>query len=129
MLGWSVKLDKKKILVVEDEESLLKLENILLTSNGYHAVSARNGTEALKMLERENIDLVLLDVMLPDIDGYEVCRRIKADAVMQKIPVLMVTAKNHSDDIDRGGEAGADWYVTKPFKSANMLNAVKRLLP
>jgi len=121
-------VDKKTILVVEDEESLLKLETILLTSRGYAVIAVPHGQAALKVLETEKVDLVLLDIMLPEIDGYEVCRRIKENPATRKLPVIMLTAKKSHEDLARGDEVGADWYVTKPFKSAKVIETIERFL-
>lgn len=119
---------KKKILVVEDEESLLKLESILLTSKGYEVKGVSNGPAALEALAEEKPDLVLLDIMLPAMDGFEVCRRIKSDPATKDLPVIMLTAKKSREDMARGQEVGADWYITKPFKSANVIETIQRFL-
>ncbi len=119
---------KNKILIVEDEESLLKLESILLTSRGYEVVVASNGRQALEAVKNDNPDLVLLDIMLPELDGFEVCRQIKTNPDTEAIPVIMVTAKKTGDDMTRGEQVGADWYITKPFKSAMVLETIQRFL-
>lgn len=121
-------MTKKKILIVEDEESLLKLESILLTSKGYDVKGAATGQEALDAIERDQPDLVLLDIMMPGLDGFEVCRRIKINPETKDIPVIMVTAKKSGDDMARGEEVGADWYITKPFKSAMVIETIQRFL-
>lgn len=121
-------MSKRTILVVEDEESLLKLESILLTSRGYEVVGVPNGRAALDALEKEKIDLVLLDIMLPELDGFEVCRQIKQNPETRKLPVIMLTAKKSHEDMARGDEVGADWYVTKPFKSAKVIETIERFL-
>lgn len=121
-------MPKKKILVVEDEESLLKLESILLTSKGYEVRGVSNGQEALEALAEDPPDLVLLDIMLPKIDGFEVCRRIKEEEATKHIPVIMLTAKKSREDMARGEKVGADWYITKPFKSAMVIETIQRFL-
>lgn len=121
-------MSKKRILVVEDEESLLKLESILLTSKGYDVQGATNGQEALDMLSEAHPDLILLDIMLPNMDGFEVCRRIKENPETRHIPVIMLTAKKSREDMAKGHEVGADWYITKPFKSANVVETIQRFL-
>ena len=121
-------MPKKKILIVEDEESLLKLESILLTSRGYEVVGAADGAVALEQVVSERPDLVILDIMLPEIDGFEVCRRIKQNPETAHIPVLMLTAKKSSQDCDRGMAAGASAYITKPFKSARIVELIQDLL-
>ena len=121
-------MDRKKILIVEDEESLLKLESILLTSKGYEVRGVTNGQAALDVLQEDPPDLVLLDIMLPEIDGFEVCRRIKNDDATSHIPVIMLTAKKSRDDMAHGEDVGADWYITKPFKSAMVIQTIQRFL-
>lgn len=119
-------MTKKKILIVEDEDSLLKLESILLTSKGYDVQGVKDGRTALEAIEKNLPDLVLLDIMLPEIDGFEVCRRIKSDPKTKKIPVIMLTAKKSREDMARGEQVGADWYITKPFKSAMVIETIQR---
>jgi twitching motility two-component system response regulator PilG len=121
-------MSKKEILIVEDEESLLKLQSLLLTSRGYQVQGVTDGKLALARVADKKPDLVLLDVMLPEIDGFEVCRRIKGEETTKNIPVIMVTSKKSREDMARGEQAGADWYITKPFKSAMLVEAVQRLL-
>lgn len=123
-----LRVSKKTIFVVEDEESLLKLESILLTSKGFEVIGAANGSIALDILAKEKVDLVLLDIMLPEIDGFEVCRRIKNNPETRNLPVIMLTAKKSQEDLSRGDEVGADWYVTKPFKSAKVIETIERFL-
>jgi len=118
----------KKILIVEDEESLLKLESILLTSKGFEVRGVSNGADALKAIGEEVPDLVLLDIMLPELDGFEVCRRIKGQEATRNLPVIMLTAKKSREDMARGEEVGADWYITKPFKSAMVIETIQRFL-
>ncbi len=119
---------KKSILIVEDEESLLKLESILLISKGYEVHGAKNGREAIDFLKTNLPDLILLDIMLPEMDGFEVCSMIRADGRTKHIPVVMLTAKKSREDMERGEEVGANWYITKPFKSAMVTETVKRFL-
>ncbi len=119
---------KKKILIVEDEESLLKLESILLTSKGYEVRGVANGRAALAAIAEEIPDLVLLDIMLPEIDGFEVCQQIKENPATAHIPVVMLTAKKSREDMARGEKVGADWYITKPFKSAMVIETIQRFL-
>jgi twitching motility two-component system response regulator PilG len=120
---------RKRILIVEDEDSLLRLESILLTSRGYEVRGVSNGQAALEAIATDKPDLVLLDIMLPEIDGFEVCRRIKFAAETRHIPVIMLTARKCQDDFSRGQEVGADWYITKPFKSAMVIETIQRFLP
>lgn len=120
---------KKKILVVEDQESLLELESILLSSQGYEVKGVRDGLAALEAVADMHPDLVILDIGLPEIDGYEVCRRIKSKGETRHIPVIMVTARRSREDLLKIEEVGADWYIPKPFKSALVIETVRRFLP
>ncbi len=121
-------MKKQRILIVEDEESLLKLETILLTIKGYEVVGVLTGGEALKKLASEHIDLILLDIMLPDIDGFEICRRVQNDPVLSKIPIVILTAKKSPDDLELGKNCGARAYLTKPFKSAMIIEVIEKIL-
>lgn len=121
-------MDKNRILVVEDEESLLKLESILFTSKGYQVTGVRGGKDALTAIALDAPDLVVLDLMLPDMDGFEVCRSIKENPETSAIPVVMLTAKKSSRDLERGRQVGADAYITKPFKSVKVLEVIEGLL-
>jgi DNA-binding response OmpR family regulator len=119
---------KKKILVVEDEESLLKLQSILLTIRGYTVEGATDGQAALEAVETMNPDLILLDIMLPKIDGLEVCRQVKTNVATRHIPIIMLTAKKSKEDLVMGEQAGADMYITKPYKSSIVIENIQRLL-
>jgi len=119
---------KKKILVVEDEESLLKLQSILLTIKGYKVEGVMDGQAALEVVETMKPDLVLLDIMLPKIDGFQVCRQVKANEATRHIPVIMLTAKKSMEDRIMGKRAGADMYITKPYKSSMVIETIQRLL-
>jgi twitching motility two-component system response regulator PilG len=119
---------KRRILVVEDEESLLKLETILLKAQGYDVTGVGDGHEALREMECRRFDLVVLDVMLPDMDGFEVCRRIRGNPVTALVPVIMLTAKKSRGDLAAGRQAGADAYITKPFKAAAVVSAIRQFI-
>lgn len=121
-------MEKNRILVVEDEESLLKLESILFTSKGYQVTGVRGGKEALASIAEQAPDLIVLDLMLPDMDGFEVCRHIKENEATRAIPVVMLTAKKSSRDLEHGKQVGADAYITKPFKSVKVLEVIEDLL-
>jgi twitching motility two-component system response regulator PilG len=121
-------MSKSIILIVEDEESLLKLESILLTSRGYQVRGVTSGEAALKEIAAHKPDLVLLDIMMPGLDGFEVCRRIKQDPSTSSIPVVMLTAKKNSQDQTKGIEVGADAYLTKPFKAVRIMEVIEGLL-
>ena len=121
-------LTKKRVLIVEDEESLLKLETILLTVKGFEVIGAFTGKMAIDKIGVEAFDLVLLDIMLPDIDGFEVCRRIRKDPRTAAVPIIMLTSKKAQEDHDRGVLCGANAYLVKPFKSAMIVDEINRLL-
>ena len=121
-------MTKKKILVVEDEESLLKLQSILLTIRGYTVEGAMDGQAALEAVETMNPDLILLDIMLPKIDGLEVCRQVKTNVATRHIPIIMLTAKKSKEDLVMGEQAGADMYITKPYKLSMVIENIQRLL-
>ncbi len=117
-----------KILVVDDEPDALELVSFNLKSAGYDVVTAENGAEALKKARLHVPDLILLDVMLPEVDGLEVCKLLRRDAATATIPIIMLTAK--AGEIDRvlGLELGAEDYVTKPFSPRELVLRVKNLL-
>lgn len=121
-------MHSKKILIVEDEESLLKLESILLSSKGYSVVGVMDGKAALEEVKTNPPDLVVLDVMLPEMDGFEVCRRIKENPETSSIPIVMLTAKKSNNDVERGKQSGAEAYITKPFKSAKVIEVIESLI-
>ncbi|MBD1399584.1 response regulator transcription factor [Pelovirga terrestris] len=119
---------QKKILIVEDEESLLKLESILLTTKGFHVQGVTTGIAALKAVAENPPDLVLLDIMLPEMDGFDVCRQIKDSPQTCHIPVILLTAKKSPEDMARGKQVGAELYITKPFKSSMVIASIEKLL-
>lgn len=118
---------KKKILVVDDESSLRLLVVGTLQAYDYQVFKAENGYEALEIARSERPDLVLLDVAMPEMDGFEVCRRLKADPVTKDVVVVMLTVLAQEADRKRGLEAGADAYLTKPFSPTVLLSKVKEI--
>ncbi|NUP94983.1 MAG: response regulator [Planctomycetaceae bacterium] len=119
---------REKIAVIEDEADILEVVQYNLRREGYLVVASRNGEEGLDRVRKENPDLVLLDLMLPGLDGLEVCKRLQADPVTASIPVIMVTAKGEESDVVLGLQLGADDYVTKPFSPKELLARVKAVL-
>ncbi|HZK78218.1 MAG TPA: response regulator, partial [Gemmatimonadaceae bacterium] len=119
---------KKKILVVDDHEDNVEVLRARLESRGYEVEGAMNGQEALDTVARWFPDLILLDVMMPDMDGLEVVRRLKADESLPFIPVIMQTALDSTERMVAGLEAGADDYVTKPINFAELEARVRSLL-
>ena len=119
---------KPVILCVDDEEANLKLLEKLLVPRGYVVVSAASGKDALLKIRSQAIDLILLDIIMPGMDGFEVCRQIKEDQKLRNIPVIMITASVVKQDHVRGIEAGADEFLSKPFDQAEVLARIKILL-
>lgn len=119
---------KEKILVVDDEKDILELIDYNLTKNGYRVKTAISGEDALELIKENGYDLLILDLMLPGIDGLDLCKIIKADRNKSNLPVIMVTAKTEEADKVAGLEIGADHYVTKPFSPRELLAIVKATL-
>jgi len=117
-----------RILVVDDDPTNVEVLTAWLESEHYVVSTAADGFEALAKIEAEKPDIVLLDVMLPEMDGFEVCRRIKSDPATEHIPVIMVTARSDVDDLVKGFEAGADDFVTKPFSGLALMARVRAQL-
>ncbi|MEW5920104.1 MAG: response regulator transcription factor [Bacillota bacterium] len=115
----------KKIFIIEDDEEIKGLLEFNLKKQGYNVVSAADGYEALSRLQEEKPDLILLDIMLPELDGYEICRTIRYWENFKKTPVIMLTAKSEEIDVVLGLELGADDYVTKPFSVRELLSRIK----
>jgi len=118
----------KRILVVDDEEDIVALVRIRLEAEGYEVLVASDGQQALDTARKEMPNLIILDLMLPKIDGYKVCRMLKFDERYKKIPIILFTARSQSSDKDLGMEVGADVYLTKPFDPKVLLDSIKRLL-
>ena len=118
----------KRILVVDDDENILSLERTILEQKGFAVTTAGGGEDALKLLKERPFDLVLLDVMMPDKDGLEVCRQIKQDARTRTLPVIFLTAKGGGDALAEGFEAGAVMYINKPFTANKLLTIVNTML-
>lgn len=118
----------KKILIVEDEQDILQLVKHYLEKEGFRPIPAVNGLEALKKVKEEKPDLVVLDLMLPELDGLEICKRLRSVPETAMLPILMLTAKAEESDTIVGLELGADDYVTKPFSPKALVARVKALL-
>lgn len=118
----------KKILVADDEPNIVAALEFLLQRNGFEVMVARNGEEALQLVERAAPDLVLLDVMMPVRSGYEVCRRIRERPEWSRIKIVMLSAKGRDAEVNKGLALGADLYITKPFSTRDLVDKVKGLL-
>ncbi|MBI5507757.1 MAG: response regulator [Deltaproteobacteria bacterium] len=119
----------KSILIVDDTETVLMFERTLLRNRGFEIRVARNGALALQEVEKSRPDLILLDIMMPELDGVETCRRLKADPATRDIPVLMVTTKGESAMVERAFQAGCNDYLTKPIDHLELLSKIQTYLP
>jgi two-component system alkaline phosphatase synthesis response regulator PhoP/two-component system response regulator VicR len=119
--------DKKKILAVDDERHIVRLVQVNLERAGYDVITAFDGVEALKKVHDEKPDLIVLDVMMPQMDGFETLKNLKANPETRDIPVIMLTAKAQDADVFRGWQSGVDCYLTKPFNPLELLTFVKRI--
>lgn len=117
-----------RVLIVEDEESILLSLEFLLGKEGYAVTTARDGAEALRLLEQQSPDLVLLDVMLPLIDGFELCATIRTMPALARTRIMLVTARGRETEVARGLALGADAYLTKPFSTRELMDKVRALL-
>ena len=118
----------KRILVVDDEMYIVNILDFTLAGEGWEVISANNGEDALRTLLKFEPDLVILDVMMPRIDGVEVCRAIKAREESADTPVILLSAKDRDKDREEGLEAGADLYLTKPFSPKRLVQEIRNLM-
>lgn len=117
----------KKILAVDDERAIVRLVQVNLMRQGYEVVTAFDGKEALEKVASEQPDLIVLDVMMPYMDGFEVLQHLKRDPATRDIPVIMLTAKAQDADVFKGWQSGVDCYLTKPFNPMELSAFVKRV--
>ncbi|MDP2981508.1 MAG: response regulator [Candidatus Omnitrophota bacterium] len=120
--------DKKKILLVEDEKDMAYAVTLQLEAKGYEVITASDGREGLEKARMKKPDLIILDLMLPKIDGYKVCRMLKFDSKYKDIPIIIFTARAQDSDKKTGKEVGADAYITKPFEPSALLDKIRELL-
>ena len=118
----------RRVLIAEDEPSIVISLEFLLRGAGHDVTVARNGSDALALTEKLRPDLVVLDVMLPGVDGFEVCRRIRGSRATRGTRILMLTARGRQSEMDKGLAAGADAYMTKPFATRELLETIAGLL-
>ncbi|EKE02414.1 MAG: hypothetical protein ACD_20C00391G0008 [uncultured bacterium] len=121
-------MTNKKILIVDDEQDIVETLKFVFEAEGLNCITAYDGEEALNKAKTENPDLIILDVMLPKINGYKVCRLLKFDTKYKNIPILMVTARSQDEDKLIGEETGADEYITKPFDIDEVISLAKQYL-
>jgi len=121
-------MEKKKILLVDDEADLVETMIYQLEAAGYQVITACDGAEGLEKAKAEKPDLMILDLMLPKMDGYKVCGLLKKDSRYSRIPIILFTARAQESDMRLGEEVGADAYITKPFESKMLLSKIESLL-
>ncbi|MBN3039120.1 MAG: response regulator [Candidatus Omnitrophica bacterium] len=118
----------KKILLVDDEAQLVEMMTMRFEAAGYEVISANDGQAALDKARNENPDLIILDLMLPKMDGYKVCALLKKDSRYKDIPIILFSAKAQEEDRKLGDEVGADAYIAKPFEPEELFGKIKQLL-
>ena len=119
---------KGKVLVVDDEPNILMSLEFLMRKSGYEVFIARNGAEALQLVHEQRPNVLVLDIMMPEVDGYEVCQHIKAHPELRHIRVIFLSAKSKEADIEKGYAAGADLYLTKPFSTRNLVKRINEFI-
>lgn len=117
----------KTILAVDDERSIVRLVQVNLERHGYQVVTAFDGREAMEKIAANRPDLIVMDVMMPYMDGFSVLQELRRDPATRELPVIMLTAKAMDSDVFRGYQIGADCYLTKPFHPGELLNFVRRI--
>ena len=120
-------MEKEKILIVDDEPSILMSLEFLMHKEGYQVFIARDGAEALDTINKHTPDIIILDIMMPEVDGYEVCQLVKTNPSTSHIKVIFLSAKSKKEDIEKGLEMGADLYLTKPFSTRTLMSQIKSL--
>lgn len=123
-----MQVSSRKILVVDDDPTMVKLINVNLKLNNYSVMEATSGEQAMDALAAETVDLVVLDIMMPGVDGWEVLKRIRSSRETEEMPVILVTAKTQDSDVIRGWELGADEYVIKPFNPLLLVEVIRMVL-
>ena len=121
-------MGKKKILIVEDEAQLVDLLKMRLEANDYEVIAAYDGQKGLDKARKEKPDLIILDLILPRMDGYKVCGLLKRDTRYAGVPIIMFTARAQEEHLEQGKEVGADAYIAKPFEPQVLLEKIKELL-
>ena len=118
----------KKILIVDDEKDIAETLAFMLKTKGFECICAYDGEEGLKLAKECSPDLIILDVMMPKINGYKICRLLKYDSKYKNIPIIMVTARSQEEDKVIGEETGANEYITKPFEFSDIIEAINRYI-
>ena len=118
----------KKILIVDDEKDIVETISFMLKAKGFDCICAYDGEAGLALAKSEKPDLIILDVMMPKINGYKICRLLKFDNNYKNIPIIMITARSQDEDKIIGEETGADEYITKPFEFSDVLDKINKYL-
>ncbi len=121
-------MNKKKILLVDDSSTTLMMERMILTKGPYELLTAKDGEEAIEKAASEKPDLILLDIVMPNMDGFEACRRLRESEETREIPIIMVTTRGEAENVEQSYELGCNDYVTKPINSLELMTKVKNLL-
>lgn len=121
-------MSRKRLLIVEDEKDMMEILTFRLEAAGFEVIQAYDGQEGLDKAYSQSPDLILLDLMLPRIDGYQVCRKLKSDVKYKKIPIIMLTARASEKERKMGLECGAEAYIIKPFDPQALMDKIKELL-
>lgn len=120
--------NRPRILLVDDEPNILMSLEFLMKKKGYEVFIARNGAEAIELIRKEMPHIILLDIMMPEVDGYEVCELVKKNSSLQHIRVIFLTAKSKETDVEKGYRLGADLYITKPFSTRELMERIGEFL-
>ena len=121
-------MKRKRILIIEDEPYMVELLKTRLEANNYEVIVAYDGMEGWRKARNEHPDLILLDIMLPGMDGFKICKLLKHDVRYRNVPIIMLTARANKEDMMMGKEAGADAYIAKPFDSKLLIQKIEELL-
>ena len=127
-MSYRIKLDTAKVLVVDDEPEITEIVESFLTEAGYKVTTANSGSEAIKKAKEFKPDVILLDIMMPGTNGYDVCQQLKKDPVFANTPVIFLTGKDREEDKGRSFKAGGDMYIKKPFSCERLLEIVNIVL-
>jgi DNA-binding response OmpR family regulator len=120
--------EKIRILLIDDHQTVFRLIEAIFRIRGYTLLYAGSGQQGIVMARQEQPDMILLDVMMPDIDGFKVCQYLKENESTKRIPIMFLTARGAEDDMETGRKAGADGFMTKPFQTIDVLNQIERML-
>ena len=120
--------EQKRILLIDDHQTVFRLLEAIVRIKGYKLLYAESGQQGIVMARQEQPDLILLDVMMPDIDGFKVCQYLKDNDGPKEIPIMFLTARGAEDDLEMGRKAGADGFMTKPFQTIEVLKQIEKLL-